>query len=171
MSSEETISVVESEVMPLEYGGMDSESSPSSSERTVKGVGGGEVVGGGDVVGVGGDSVPITMVEVEGRRERCYDVDADIVEEVKQYKSELRTRDSLGLARSLLYSPTPASSRCSISLSFFIKPCTFRSRLSSVLQHPTVGEAQVVQPLQPLPAIQIQPILSLPPLSSNPAPS
>ncbi|GKV31589.1 hypothetical protein SLEP1_g40266 [Rubroshorea leprosula] len=76
--------------MPLEYGGMDSESSPSSSERTV------EVVRGDEVVGVGGDSVPITVVEVEGRRERCYDVDADIVEEVKQYRSELETRDSLG---------------------------------------------------------------------------
>ncbi|GKV13487.1 hypothetical protein SLEP1_g24489 [Rubroshorea leprosula] len=73
MSSEEIVSVVRSEVMPLEYGGMDSKSSPSSSERTVEGVGGGEVVG------VGGDSVPITMVEVEGRRERCCDVDADIV--------------------------------------------------------------------------------------------
>ncbi|GKV20508.1 hypothetical protein SLEP1_g30624 [Rubroshorea leprosula] len=42
------------------------------------------------------ESVPITVVEVEGRRERDYDVDADIVEEVKQYKSELGTRDSLG---------------------------------------------------------------------------
>ncbi|GKV12608.1 hypothetical protein SLEP1_g23730 [Rubroshorea leprosula] len=90
MSLEETVSVVGSEVMPLEYGGMDSKSSPSSSERTVEGVGGGEVVG------VEGDSVPITMVEVEGRRERCYDVDADIVEEVKQYESELGTRDSMG---------------------------------------------------------------------------
>ncbi|GKU99755.1 hypothetical protein SLEP1_g12553 [Rubroshorea leprosula] len=90
MSSKETVSVVGSEVMPLEYGGMDLESSPSSLERTVEGVGGGEVVG------VGGDSVPITVVEVEGRRERCYDVDADIVEEVKQYESELGTRDSLG---------------------------------------------------------------------------
>ncbi|GKV22104.1 hypothetical protein SLEP1_g32000 [Rubroshorea leprosula] len=93
MSSEETMSVVGSEVMPLEYGGMNSESSPSSSERTVEGVGGGEVVG------VGGDTIPITVVEVEGRRERCYDVDADIVGEVKQYKSELGTRDSLGPAR------------------------------------------------------------------------
>ncbi|GKU97563.1 hypothetical protein SLEP1_g10699 [Rubroshorea leprosula] len=105
MSSEETVSVVGSEVMPLKYGGMDSESSPSNSERTVEGVGEEsspsnsertvEGVGGGEVVGVGGDSVPITVVEVEGRRERCYDVDADIVEEVKQYKFELETRDSL----------------------------------------------------------------------------
>ncbi|GKV06416.1 hypothetical protein SLEP1_g18314 [Rubroshorea leprosula] len=59
MSSEETVSVVGSEVMPLEYGGMDSESSPSSSEKTMEGMRGDEVVG------VGGDSVPITVVEVE----------------------------------------------------------------------------------------------------------
>ncbi|GKV40105.1 hypothetical protein SLEP1_g47776 [Rubroshorea leprosula] len=91
MSSEDTMSVVGSEVMPLEYGSMDTESSPSpsSSERTVEGVRGDEMVE------VGGDSVPITMVEVEGRGERGYDVGADIVEEVKQYKSELGTRDSL----------------------------------------------------------------------------
>ncbi|GKV13385.1 hypothetical protein SLEP1_g24395 [Rubroshorea leprosula] len=100
MSSEETVSVVGSEVMPLDYGSMDSESSPSpsSSEKMVEGMKGDEVVGvgGNEMVGVGGDSVPITMVEVEGRRERGYDVDADIVEEVKQYRSKLGTRDSLG---------------------------------------------------------------------------
>ncbi|GKV39171.1 hypothetical protein SLEP1_g46979 [Rubroshorea leprosula] len=81
MSSEGTVSVVGSKVMPLDYGSMDSESSPSpsSSEKTVQGVRGDEVL----EVG-------------EGRRERGYDVDADIVEEVKQYRSELRTRDSLG---------------------------------------------------------------------------
>ncbi|GKV26014.1 hypothetical protein SLEP1_g35375 [Rubroshorea leprosula] len=87
---------------------MDSESSPSpsSSEKTVEGVRGDEVVevgedevvrvGGDEVVGVGGDSIPITVVEVEGRGERDYDENAEIVEEVKQYRSELRTRDSLG---------------------------------------------------------------------------
>ncbi|GKV38174.1 hypothetical protein SLEP1_g46112 [Rubroshorea leprosula] len=108
MSSEETVSIVGSEVMPLDYRSMDTESSPSpsSSEKTVEGergdevmgVGGNEVVevGGNEVVEVGGDSIPITVVEVEGRGERDYDVNADIVEEVKQYRSELRTRDSLG---------------------------------------------------------------------------
>ncbi|GKV51256.1 hypothetical protein SLEP1_g57924 [Rubroshorea leprosula] len=100
MFSEETISVVGSKVMPLDYGSMDSESSssPSSSEKTVEGVRGDEVVkvGGNEVVGVGGNSVPITVVEVEGRGERGYDADVDIVEEVKQYRFELRTRDSLG---------------------------------------------------------------------------
>ncbi|GKV50117.1 hypothetical protein SLEP1_g56831 [Rubroshorea leprosula] len=72
MFSEETVSVVGSEVMPLEYGSMDSESSPSpsSSERTVEGVEGGEGVRGGEIVRSG---------------------DADIVEEVKQYRSELGT--------------------------------------------------------------------------------
>ncbi|GKV01719.1 hypothetical protein SLEP1_g14260 [Rubroshorea leprosula] len=84
--------------MPLEYGSMDSESSlsPSSSERTVEGVGGGEGVRGGEIVGSRGDGVPITVVEMEGRRERGYDIDADIVEEVKQYRSELGAKDSLG---------------------------------------------------------------------------
>ncbi|GKV18747.1 hypothetical protein SLEP1_g29086 [Rubroshorea leprosula] len=60
MSSEETISIVGSEVMPLDYGSMNSESSPSpsSSEKTVEGVRGDEVVG------VGGNEV----VEVAGGR-------------------------------------------------------------------------------------------------------
>ncbi|GKU89547.1 hypothetical protein SLEP1_g3673 [Rubroshorea leprosula] len=100
MSSERTQSVVGNEAMPLDYGSMDSESSPSpsSSEKTVEGVRGDEVVevGRNEVVGVGVDSIPITVVEVEGRGEKDYDVNAEIVEEVKQYRSELRTRDSLG---------------------------------------------------------------------------
>ncbi|GKV25868.1 hypothetical protein SLEP1_g35249 [Rubroshorea leprosula] len=86
--------------MPLDYGSMDSESSPSpsSSEKTIEGVRGDEVVevGGNEVVGFGGDNIPITVVEVEGRGKRDYDVNAEIVEEVKQYRSELRTKDSLG---------------------------------------------------------------------------
>ncbi|GKV09673.1 hypothetical protein SLEP1_g21135 [Rubroshorea leprosula] len=108
MSSEGTKSVVGSEVMPLDYGSMDAESSPSpsSSEKTVEGVRGDEVVevgerevvevGRNEVVEVRVDSIPITVVKVEGRGERNYDVNAEIVEEVKQYRSELRTRDSLG---------------------------------------------------------------------------
>ncbi|GKV44677.1 hypothetical protein SLEP1_g51839 [Rubroshorea leprosula] len=100
MSSERTGSVVGSEVMPLDYGGMDSESSPSpsSSEKTVEGVRGDEVVevGEDEVVGVEGDNISITVVKVEGRGGGEYDVNAEIVEEVKQYRSELRTRDSLG---------------------------------------------------------------------------
>ncbi|GKU93038.1 hypothetical protein SLEP1_g6676 [Rubroshorea leprosula] len=48
------------------------------------------------VVGVGGDNIPITVVEIDGRGGGEYDVNAEIVEEVKQYRSELRTRDSLG---------------------------------------------------------------------------
>ncbi|GKV45300.1 hypothetical protein SLEP1_g52405 [Rubroshorea leprosula] len=100
MSTEGTESVIGSEVMPLDYGGMDSESSPSpsSSEKTVEGMREDEVVEvrRNEVVGVEGDSIPITVVEVEGRGERDYDENAEIVEEVKQYRSELRTRDSLG---------------------------------------------------------------------------
>ncbi|GKV36773.1 hypothetical protein SLEP1_g44867 [Rubroshorea leprosula] len=107
MSSERSESIVGSEVEPLDYGGMDSESSPSStsSEETVEGlrgdevmgIGGGEMaeVGRNEVVGVGVDSLPITVIEVENNGERGYDRNADIVEEVKQYRSELRTRDDL----------------------------------------------------------------------------
>ncbi|GKV48614.1 hypothetical protein SLEP1_g55411 [Rubroshorea leprosula] len=100
MSSEGTESVIGSEVMPLEYGGIDSESSlsSSSSEKTVEGIREDEVVevGRNEVVRVEGDRIPITVVEVEGRGEGEYDVNVEIVEEVKQYRSELRTRDSLG---------------------------------------------------------------------------
>ncbi|GKV39369.1 hypothetical protein SLEP1_g47148 [Rubroshorea leprosula] len=69
MSSEGTESVIGSEVMPLDYGRMGSESSPSpsSSKKTVEGVRGDEVVEvrRNEVVGVEGDSIPITVVEVE----------------------------------------------------------------------------------------------------------
>ncbi|GKV10868.1 hypothetical protein SLEP1_g22178 [Rubroshorea leprosula] len=107
MSSERTGSVVGSEVEPLDYGSMDSESSPSpsSSEKTVEGVRGDEMVDveGGEVVevrrnegnGVEVDSIPFTVVEVESNGERGYDRNAEIVEEVKQYRSELRTREDL----------------------------------------------------------------------------
>ncbi|GKU89882.1 hypothetical protein SLEP1_g3958 [Rubroshorea leprosula] len=91
MSSEQMVSIGGSEeVRALEYGDMSMTSESSNSERTEEGVGRGEVVG------VEGDRVPIMVVEVEGMREMCYDVDADIVSEVKQYESELGTRDSLG---------------------------------------------------------------------------
>ncbi|GKV03831.1 hypothetical protein SLEP1_g16074 [Rubroshorea leprosula] len=92
MSSEGTQSIVGSEVMPLDYGSMDSESSPSpsSSEKTVEGVRGDEVVevGGNEVLGVGVDSIPITVVKVEGRRERDYDMNAEIVEEASWGRGE-----------------------------------------------------------------------------------
>ncbi|GKV11356.1 hypothetical protein SLEP1_g22620 [Rubroshorea leprosula] len=64
-------------------------SESSDLERTEEGVGRSEMVG------VEGDRVPIIVVEVEGRNERCYDVDAEIVSEVRQYESKLETRDSL----------------------------------------------------------------------------
>ncbi|GKV48212.1 hypothetical protein SLEP1_g55038 [Rubroshorea leprosula] len=90
MSSKETVSVVGSEeVRALEYGDVGMTSESSDSEKTEEGVGRSEMVG------VEGDRVPITVVEVEGRNERCYDVDADIMFEVKHYESELETRDSL----------------------------------------------------------------------------
>ncbi|GKV48193.1 hypothetical protein SLEP1_g55019 [Rubroshorea leprosula] len=91
MSSEQNVSVGGSEeVRALEYGDVGMTSESSDSERTEEGVGRSEMVG------VEGDRVPITVVEVEDRNERCYDVDADIVSEVKQYEFELGTRDSLG---------------------------------------------------------------------------
>ncbi|GKV30733.1 hypothetical protein SLEP1_g39513 [Rubroshorea leprosula] len=120
MSLERTQSIVGSEVEPLDYGRMDTESSPSptSSEETVEGVRGDEVVEVGGVrwqrlggmrmdtesspsptsseetvEGVRGDEV----VEVGGVRwQRLGGMrNAEIVEEVKQYRSELRTRDDL----------------------------------------------------------------------------
>ncbi|GKV11323.1 hypothetical protein SLEP1_g22587 [Rubroshorea leprosula] len=48
------------------------------------------------MAGVEGDGVPITVLEVEVRNERCYDVDADIVFEVREYESKFGTKDSLG---------------------------------------------------------------------------
>ncbi|GKU93065.1 hypothetical protein SLEP1_g6698 [Rubroshorea leprosula] len=100
MSSKKTQSIVGSEVMPLNYKSMDSESSPSPSisEKTVEGVRGDEVieveeeevvqVEGNEVVGVGGGSIPITVVEVEGRGKRDYDVNAEIVEEASWDREE-----------------------------------------------------------------------------------
>ncbi|GKV11461.1 hypothetical protein SLEP1_g22720 [Rubroshorea leprosula] len=63
------------EVRALEYGDVGMTSESSDSERTEEGVGRSEIVG------VEGDRVLIIVVEVEGRNERCYDVDADIVSE------------------------------------------------------------------------------------------
>ncbi|GKU95267.1 hypothetical protein SLEP1_g8648 [Rubroshorea leprosula] len=79
MSSEGTMSVVGSEVMPMEYGGMDSESSPSpsSSERTV------EERREGRVGEEEEEEIPSNILEVEGNVSRCYDPDLDIVSEVK----------------------------------------------------------------------------------------
>ncbi|GKV24302.1 hypothetical protein SLEP1_g33929 [Rubroshorea leprosula] len=91
MSLEGTMSVVGSEVMPLEYGGMDSESSPSpsSSERTVeerreRGIEEEEE-----------EEIPSNIMEVEGNVDRCYDPDLGIVSEVREYGSELGSRGSL----------------------------------------------------------------------------
>ncbi|GKU93202.1 hypothetical protein SLEP1_g6812 [Rubroshorea leprosula] len=76
LSSEETVSVGESEeVRALEYGDVGITSESSDSEKMEEGVGRSEMVG------VEGDRVPVTVVEVEGRNERCYDIDADIVSE------------------------------------------------------------------------------------------
>ncbi|GKV52721.1 hypothetical protein SLEP1_g59292 [Rubroshorea leprosula] len=83
MSFEITVSVGGSEeVRALEYGDVSMTTESSDSERTEEGVGRGEVVG------VKGDRVPITIVEVEGRREKGYDVDADIVAEMNLNEDE-----------------------------------------------------------------------------------
>ncbi|GKV33957.1 hypothetical protein SLEP1_g42392 [Rubroshorea leprosula] len=89
MFSEGAMSVVESEVMPLEYGGMDSESSPSPSslkktveERRERGVVEEE------------EEIPSNIMEVEGNVGRCYDPELDIVSEVRGYASELGSRSS-----------------------------------------------------------------------------
>ncbi|GKV14215.1 hypothetical protein SLEP1_g25118 [Rubroshorea leprosula] len=91
MSLEGTMSVVGSEVMPLEYGGMDSKSSPSpsSSKRTV------EERRERRVVEEEEDEIPSNVIEVEGNEDGCYDQDLDIVSEVRGYVSELGSRSSL----------------------------------------------------------------------------
>ncbi|GKV44458.1 hypothetical protein SLEP1_g51641 [Rubroshorea leprosula] len=92
MSLEEAKSVVGSEVMPLEYGSMDAESSPSpmSSERTVeerrKEVG----------VEEEEEEIPSNVLESGGGVDGCYDLDLEIVFEVRGYVSELGSRSSLG---------------------------------------------------------------------------
>ncbi|GKV17241.1 hypothetical protein SLEP1_g27772 [Rubroshorea leprosula] len=90
MSSEGTMSVVGSEVMPLEYGGMDSESSPSpsSSERTV------EERREQGAVEEEEEEIPSNIMEVEGNTDRCYDPELDVVSEVREYRSELGSRGS-----------------------------------------------------------------------------
>ncbi|GKV35999.1 hypothetical protein SLEP1_g44185 [Rubroshorea leprosula] len=91
MSSDEAMSVVGSEVMPLEYGGIDSETSPSptSSERTV-----------GDrmeqrVIEEEEDEIPSNILEAENGVDGCYDPDLEVVAEVRGFVSELGSRDSL----------------------------------------------------------------------------
>ncbi|GKV06286.1 hypothetical protein SLEP1_g18185 [Rubroshorea leprosula] len=91
MSLEEARSVVGSEVMPLDYGSMDSESSssPTSSERTV------EEGRGLRVVEAEEDWIPSNILEAGNRVDGCYDLDLDIVSEVRGYVSELGNRESL----------------------------------------------------------------------------
>ncbi|GKV50782.1 hypothetical protein SLEP1_g57477 [Rubroshorea leprosula] len=91
MSNKETLSIGgNEEVRALEYGDVDVTSESSGSERTKEGVGGSEMAE------VEGEGVLINVLEVEGRNERCYDFEADIVAKVREYESELGTRDSLG---------------------------------------------------------------------------
>ncbi|GKV48102.1 hypothetical protein SLEP1_g54938 [Rubroshorea leprosula] len=94
MSSEEARSVVGSEVQPLDYGSMDTESSPSptSSERTVEERMDHRVV---EEVEEEEDEIPSSILEAGNRVDGCYDSDLDIVSEVRGYVSELGSRDSL----------------------------------------------------------------------------
>ncbi|GKV03522.1 hypothetical protein SLEP1_g15810 [Rubroshorea leprosula] len=94
MSSEEAMSVVGSEVMPLEYGGMDSKTSPSptSSERTVEERRDQRVV---EEVEEEEDEIPSNILEAGNRVDGCYDPDLDMVSEVRGYVSELGSRESL----------------------------------------------------------------------------
>ncbi|GKV30767.1 hypothetical protein SLEP1_g39547 [Rubroshorea leprosula] len=91
MSSEGTMTVVRSEVMPLEYSGMDSKSSssPSSSKRKV------EERRERRVVEEDEEEIPSNIMEVEGNLGRCYDPKLDVVSEVKGYVSELSSGSSL----------------------------------------------------------------------------
>ncbi|GKU91162.1 hypothetical protein SLEP1_g5072 [Rubroshorea leprosula] len=91
MSSEEAKSVVGSEVMPLDYGRMDTESSPSptSSERTV------EERRDEVIVEEEEKEIPSNILESGGGVDGCYDPDLEIVSEVRGYVSELGSRSSL----------------------------------------------------------------------------
>ncbi|GKV11063.1 hypothetical protein SLEP1_g22349 [Rubroshorea leprosula] len=91
MSSEGTMSVVGSEVMPLDYGSMDSESSPSptSLERTV------EERRDERVVEEEEEEIPSNILEAGSRVDGCYDPDLEVVSEVRGYVSELGSRSSL----------------------------------------------------------------------------
>ncbi|GKV43253.1 hypothetical protein SLEP1_g50567 [Rubroshorea leprosula] len=91
MSLEGTMSVVGSEVMPLDYGSMDSESSPSptSSERTV------EERREQRVVEEEEDEIPSNILEAGSSVDGCYDPDLEIVSEVRGYASELGNKGSL----------------------------------------------------------------------------
>ncbi|GKV39185.1 hypothetical protein SLEP1_g46993 [Rubroshorea leprosula] len=78
MSSEETLSVGGSEeVRALEYGDGGMESGLSRSDRTKDEVGVREMVEG------EGEEIPSNILEIEGGGDRCYDVEANIVSEVK----------------------------------------------------------------------------------------
>ncbi|GKV51310.1 hypothetical protein SLEP1_g57980 [Rubroshorea leprosula] len=91
MSSEGIVSVVGSEMMPLDYGSMDAESSlsPSGSERTV------EERRDQRVVEEEENEIPSNILEAGGDVDGCYDPDLDIVSEVRGYVSELGNRSSL----------------------------------------------------------------------------
>ncbi|GKV14892.1 hypothetical protein SLEP1_g25695 [Rubroshorea leprosula] len=90
MSSEETLSIGgKEEVKMLEYSDVSVESGSSGSKRTEGGVRRNEVVE------VGAKRIPANILKVGDRNNKFYDNGADIVSEVKEYESELGTRDSL----------------------------------------------------------------------------
>ncbi|GKV37819.1 hypothetical protein SLEP1_g45795 [Rubroshorea leprosula] len=113
MSFKETLSVEGcKEVKALEYGDGGMESGLSRSDRTEDEVGVREMIEG------EGEEMPSNILEIEGGGDRCYDVEADIVSEVKGYESELVTRDSFSylvktydLPHQVLIRPTGAGSR------------------------------------------------------------
>ncbi|GKV52231.1 hypothetical protein SLEP1_g58822 [Rubroshorea leprosula] len=117
MSSKDTMSVVGSEVMPLEYGGMDSESSPTptSSERTM------EERREQRVVEEDEDEIPSNILEAGSRVDGCYDSELDIVSEVRGYVSELGSRESL---RSLM-------GNCNLPHHVLIRPAGVNERACS----------------------------------------
>ncbi|GKV06358.1 hypothetical protein SLEP1_g18258 [Rubroshorea leprosula] len=73
----------------LEYSDISVEGGSSESKRTKGGVVRNEVVE------VEGEGVPANILEVGDRNSKFYDSGVDIVFEVKEYESELRSRDSL----------------------------------------------------------------------------
>ncbi|GKV11035.1 hypothetical protein SLEP1_g22323 [Rubroshorea leprosula] len=89
MSSEETLSVGGSkEVRALQYGNEGMESGSFGSKRTEDEVSGKEIIEGGE------EGVPSNILEIKGKGDRCYNVEADIVSEGKGYETELVKAES-----------------------------------------------------------------------------
>ncbi|GKV11453.1 hypothetical protein SLEP1_g22713 [Rubroshorea leprosula] len=87
MSSKETLSVGGSEeVRAMEHEEMGLETESFGSERTEEEMGKEEM---------GDEGIPLNILKVEGRQNKCYEDSTNIVSRVKEYEAEWNSRDSL----------------------------------------------------------------------------